>query len=169
MASVPKPLTIEEFHRHYRGRKPHYEFWFGKAVQKSMPTWLHGVLQALLAEFFRRAGYKTGSEVELRVDPEWEPVPDLIATRTAVEQPYPTSPVEIVIEILSPEDRMTQVLQKCREYTRIGVEKIFIMDPEGRQAWEWKAGGLQLTTALNLTNGAVIDLTEVWRELANQA
>ncbi len=63
---------------------------------------------------------------------------------------------------------MTQVLQKCRHYSRIGIEKIFVMDTEGRQAWEWKAGGLQLTAALNLTNSAIIDLAEVWLELVNQ-
>ena len=99
MASVPKPLTIEEFHRSYSGKKPHYEFWFGEAIQKPTPTWLHGVLQSILAEFLRRAGYKTGSEVELRIDPDWTPVPDLIATRKKVEQPYPTTPVEVVIEL----------------------------------------------------------------------
>jgi hypothetical protein len=72
--SVPKPLTIEEFHRSYSGKKPN-------------------------SEFLRRAGYKTGSEVELRIDPDWTPVPDLIATRKKVEQPYPTTPVEVVIEL----------------------------------------------------------------------
>jgi Uma2 family endonuclease len=168
MASVPKPLTIEEFHRCYSGKKPYYEFWFGEAIQKSMPTWLHGVLQRILGEFLVRAGYKTGSEVELRIDPDWEPVPDLIATRKKVEQPYPTTPVEIVIEILSPDDRMMHVLQKCRHYSRIGITKVFVLDPEGRQAWKWNAGCLELIEGLKLTNGETIDLAEVWQELAKQ-
>lgn len=168
MASVPKPLTLDEFHKFYSEKRPYHEFWFGEAVQKSTPTWLHGVLQGILREFLRRTGYKTGSEVELRIDPNWEPVPDLIATRGNVEQPYPTSPVEIVVEILSPEDRMMQVLQKCSHYSRIGITKIFVLDPEGQQGWEWKAGCLELTTGLKLTNGEVINLAEVWQELAKQ-
>ena len=169
MASLPKPLTIDEFHKFYSGKKPYYEFWFGEAVQKSMATWLHGVLQSILAEFLRRAGYKTGSEVELRIDPDWEQVPDLIATQKKVEQPYPTTPVEIVVEILSPDDRMMRVLQKCHHYSRIGIEKVFVLDPEGQQGWEWRSGSLELTSGLKLTDGKVIDLAEVWRELQEQA
>lgn len=168
MATVPKPLTIDEFHKLYSGKKPYYEFWFGEAVQKSRPPWLHGVLQSILAEFLRRAGYRTGSEVELRIDPDWEPVPDLIATQRKVEQPYPTTPVEIVVEILSPDDPMTPVLQKCHHYSRIGIEKVFILDPEGQQGWEWKSGCLEPISGLALTNGKVIDLEEVWQELAKQ-
>lgn len=168
MASAPKPLTIDEFHKFYSGKKPYYEFWFGEAIQKSMPTWLHGVLQRILGDLLARAGYKAGSEVELRIDPNWEPIPDLIATRKKVELPYPTAPVEIVVEILSPDDRMMHVLQKCRHYSRIGIAKIFVLDPEGQQGWEWNSGCLELTPGLNLTNGEVIDLAEVWQELAKQ-
>jgi Uma2 family endonuclease len=114
MATAAKPLTLEEFRSQYGGRKPHFEYWFGEAIQKSMPTWLHALVQSILGEMLRRAGYKVGSELELRIDPQWEPVPDVAATLRRLEQPYPTKPLEIVVEILSPDDRMSQVLSKCR-------------------------------------------------------
>ena len=88
MATVTQPLTLEEFHARYRQQKPYFEYWFGEPIQKTRSTWLHAVLQGIMGEALRRAGYKSGFEVELRIDPEWEPVPDVIATLkpTALEE-----------------------------------------------------------------------------------
>ncbi len=80
MATVTQSLTLEEFRARFRQQKPYFEYWFGEPIQKTTPTWLHAVLQGIMREALRRAGYKSGSEVELRIDPQWEPVPDVIAT-----------------------------------------------------------------------------------------
>lgn len=170
MATAAKPLTLEEFHSQYAGRKPHFEFWFGEAIQKPMPTWLHALVQSLLAEMLRNAGYKAGSELELRIDPEWEPVPDIAATLKKLEQPYPTKPLEIVVEVLSPDDRMTQVLSKCRHYSRIGIEKVFVVDPDAQDGWEWNGAAerLERVQHLRLTNGQEIALADLWRQVSNQ-
>jgi Uma2 family endonuclease len=61
--------------------------------------------------------------VELRIDPNWQPVPDVIATLKPIKD-YPTEPVEIVVEILSPEDKLIHVIKKCHQYERIGTERI---------------------------------------------
>ena len=128
MATVTQPLSLEEFRSRYRQQKPYFEYWFGEPIQKTMPTWLHAVLQGIMREALRRAGYKSGSEVELRIDPQWEPVPDVIATLKSIED-YPTEPVEIVVEILSPDDKLIHVIKKCHQYERIGTERIFVLDP----------------------------------------
>ena len=170
MATGTQPLTRDEFHERYHDCKPHYEYWFGEAIQKSKPTWLHALVQSILGEMFRRAGYKSGSELELRIDPNWEPVPDVVATLRGIETPYPTKPVEIVVEVLSAEDRAGKTLPKCRQYTEIGIEKVFVVDPEARDGWEWnaEAGHLERVQELRLTNGRVITLDDVWKELDRQ-
>lgn len=170
MATAAKPLTLEEFRSQYGGRKPHFEYWFGEAIQKSMPTWLHALVQTILGEMLRQAGYKVGSELELRIDPQWEPVPDIAATLRKLEQPYPTKPLEIVVEILSPDDRMSQVLSKCRHYSRIGIEKVFVVDPESQDGWEWdgKSERLERVQHLALTNGRTVALAHLWREVSKQ-
>jgi hypothetical protein len=53
---------------------------------------------------------KTASEVRLIV-PYAQPVPDIIVSRAKIEQPYPTKPVEICVEIISPEDRLKEVIK----------------------------------------------------------
>jgi Uma2 family endonuclease len=136
-----------------------------------VPTWLHAALQLILGDFLKRAGYKSGSELELRIDPEWQPVPDVIGLSASPAGPYPTQPVDIVIEILSPDDPFPHVLKKCRHYARIGTQKIFVADPEEKTAWEWNEGAqrLERVDSLELPNGQSIALAEVWAELDKQS
>ncbi len=168
MSTVTQLLSLEEFRSRYGQQKPHFEYWFGEAIQKTTPTWLHAVLQRIIGEALRRAGYKSGTEVELRIDPQWEPVPDVIGTLKPIKN-YPTEPVEIVVEILSPDDKLVRVMKKCQQYERIGTERIFVLDPVDKLAWQWKAGSLEAITQLLLPNGAAVALDEIWRQLEEQA
>ncbi len=79
--------TVADFERQYGDRKPH-----------------HGLLQTIVMMLLDEAGYKSGSEVKLKISPAFQPVPDVIATSGQVEMPYPTRPVDVMGEILSPED-----------------------------------------------------------------
>jgi len=135
MAAQPLPLSVEEFHRLYDGAKPAYEYWFGKAVQKTMPTTLHGVVQFLIATLLERARWNTSTEVCLKIVPNVEPVPDVIAVRGKLERPYPTAAPELCVEILSPGDPLVKVLEKARRYLSWGSECVWIIDPENRTAW----------------------------------
>lgn len=38
MAALAGKLTLAEFEDRYGNRKPYYEYWFGEAVPKAMPT-----------------------------------------------------------------------------------------------------------------------------------
>ncbi len=44
-------------------------------------------------------------ELELRISSDWEPKPD-VAAALLVEEPYPTRAIEIVAEVLWPEDKL---------------------------------------------------------------
>ncbi len=170
MATARNLLSLEEFRERYAEEKPYYEYWFGEAVQKSVPTWLHGLLQAIVTELLTRAGYRVAPELELRVVSDWQPKPD-VAAALVVEQPYPTKPIEVVAEILSPDDRMTRVFEKCRQYARIGTKKIFVLDPESKIAWEWnpQTVNLERISVMELPNGESIALADVWNELDRRA
>ena len=157
-------LTLEQFHQQYDNKKPYFEFRRGEAIQKSMPTWLHNLLERVLVELLERAGYCAGHEIELRVAGDWRPIPDVVA-HPEIEQPYPTQPVDVVIEILSPTDRMSEMLEKCADYERIGIGAIFVLDPEQRKGWRWLFGNLAGISKLELPNKARIDLSTAWAEL----
>jgi Uma2 family endonuclease len=160
-------ISLEHYHERYSGQRG-YEYWFGEVVRKPVPTWLHSILQVLLGEIFTRAGYIAGSELDLRIDSEWEPRPDVAATLQPITEPYPTKPIELVAEVLSPDDALTKVRDKCSLYSRIGIAQIFVFDPEREQAWEWnqQRGDLErLSDRMTLQNGSDLILSELWSEL----
>jgi Uma2 family endonuclease len=164
MSAATTLLTIEQYREQYAG-EPGWEYWFGEAVRKPVPTWLHGILQVILSDLLYKAGYYSASELDLRIDPNWEPRPD-VAGALELEQPYPTKPIDVAIEILS-DDKMGQLFRKCRHYVRIGIPQIFVFDPEARDAWEWsrETDSIERIQELRLGNGSVITLAGVWAEL----
>lgn len=170
MATVAHLLTKQEFREQYAERKPHFEYWFGEAVQKSRPTWLHAAIQLMVGEFLKQAGYRPGPELELQIDPEWEPVLDVVGVLRKIGGPYPTEAVDVVIEILSPEGRMARVLEKCRHHARIGTLAVFWIDPESRVGWIWDrtAENLEPINDFDLPNGNAISLVDVFAELDKQ-
>lgn len=160
MSTIAQKLTLAEFEQQYGHEKPYYEFWDGQAVQKCVPTWLHGLLQGILIELLAQSGYKAGSEVKLKVDTGFQPIPDVIATHGRVELPYPTKAVEIVIEILSEEDPMSRVLTKCRAYEGWGFEQVYVIDPEARIVFCW--AGHQLEEVSHVDS---ISVDRIWTAL----
>jgi Uma2 family endonuclease len=165
MASSTTDLSVEQYHQQY-GDQPGYEYWFGEVICKAVPTWLHALLQGLLVEFLVKAGYAAGSELELRIDPHWEPRPDVVGS-LSIEEPYPTKPVDIVAEVLSPDDRMDALFERCAQYARIGIGQIFVFNPRTYTAWAWDKTkrNLERVDSLKLGNGEAIELSALWNEM----
>ncbi len=131
-------MTVENFDQQYGREKPYFEYWFGKPIQKKMPTWLHSMLQKIIMRLLDEAGYESGAEVKLKISADFQPLPDVSAVLPGhVELPYPTRPVEVVAEILSPDDQFSQMLTKCRFYGELGIKHIYVVDPDARQVWSW--------------------------------
>jgi Uma2 family endonuclease len=159
-------LSLEEFHARYDGEKPYYEYWAGEAVQKAMPTVLHSVLQAILTALFWSLGFNSGPEIRLKLDPDYEPVPDVIAIEGAwPSQAYPTEAFEIVVEILSPDDSFSRVLRKCRLYKKWGIRRILVVDPEERIIYSLEGGDLRRTDFIAERAGHRITAEQLWKEV----
>jgi Uma2 family endonuclease len=139
MSAIAERLTPGRFRELYANRKPHFELLDGEAVQKALPTKLHSILQLVLCLMLKELGFKSRPELTLAIDESWEPTPDVCGITGPEEDPYPTRAVAIAIEVLSPDDRFTRVIQKCRKYAEWGVKDILIFDPVGREAWHWDA------------------------------
>jgi Uma2 family endonuclease len=151
MATAPQYLTVDDFKRQY-GHENGWEYWFGKAVQKAIPTWAHAILQPLIAELIRQAGYVTGCEVDLRASPDWRPRPDVAFVLTR-EGRYPNI-LDIAVEILS-DDESRYILEKCRNYEKVGIAQIFVLDPETHTIYQWNKGLVERSD-LQLANGVTI-------------
>lgn len=133
------------FRERFAQHKPTYELLDGVPVQKTLPTRLHSILQFVLAVLLKEIGFKSRPELTLAIDDAWEPTPDVCGILGAEEDPYPTHAIAVAIEVLSPDDRFTRVIQKCRKYAEWGIPDILVYDPVGREVWHWDTvtGGLR--------------------------
>ncbi len=137
MSVVADRFTSERFREIYAERTPYFELIEGDAIQKAFPTKLHSILQLVLSLMLKELGFKARPELTLAISESWEPTPDVCGIMGPGEDPYPTRAVAVAIEVLSPEDRFTRIIQKCRRYAEWGVSDILVFDPVGREAWQW--------------------------------
>jgi Uma2 family endonuclease len=170
MAAPGQFLTLEQFEQTYESEKPYYEYWFGEAVQKSVPTSLHGTTQLLLGMLLMERGWRAASEVKLKLSPYANPVPDLIADPKPLESPYPTGPFALCIEILSPSDDLARLFQKCAHYLDWGISTVWIVDPDQRKAYcmtrpEPKPKELFLSDSLTAESALTLPMRELFEQL----
>jgi Uma2 family endonuclease len=148
MATAPTVpyVSVDEYLE--SGYHPDKEYVDGVLVDRAMPTFAHGVLQMLLIQYFAQfqesLGFLAVPEVRTQiVERARYRIPDVLlyklphAGGTVVDTP-PGS----VIEILSPEDRIRQTLDRYRDYADFGVLEIVQMDPERFVAHRYKDGSL---------------------------
>jgi Uma2 family endonuclease len=134
-------VSVEEYLR--TSYDPNCEYVDGALVQKPMPTWRHSRVQGRI---FARIdsnvpGYMVGTESTVQVSGSRFLVPDLaVQDASAVQEPYPTKPIVLCIEILSPDDSLNKTLAKCDLYHQWGTVNTWIVDPENHRAWQYTRG-----------------------------
>jgi len=65
---------------------------------------------------------------------------------------------DLVVEVLSPDDTMSRMLQKLREYFSIGVRLVWVVDPEVQSVFAYRSlvDVREFTAADTLTDDAVL-------------
>lgn len=96
-------------------------------------------LMMLIIQGFRQ--FAAASEVTVQIRTGKYLVPDVVVQhRDRIQKPYPSVPVHLCVEILSPDDRISEVFAKCEDYLEWGVETTWVVDPEAQRAWEYCKG-----------------------------
>ena len=130
-------VSVEDYLR--RTEKPYCEYVDGVLYPKALSTTLHALIQKILGKLLDSQGVQALSEVHVRLSPTKYLIPDVIAT-SKLEHPYPTEPVLLCVEVLSPEDRVGSTLAKCEQYHAWGVPFCWVIDPEKKSAWQYHSG-----------------------------
>ena len=146
MAAAPLPLiTLEEYlHTDYR---PDCDFVDGYLEERTLGELAHSTLQAELCYYFRQHRedwhVKVLSELRTRVSSSRVRIPDICLIRLdAPREPVTLTAPLLCIEILSPEDRLSRVTNRLEDFAGMGVEHIWIVDPERRLAYTYTRGKL---------------------------
>jgi len=134
MATTTHALTLDEFLA-LPEQKPALEYgWGGEITQKPMGTTDHSIVQRNIIHLLDDAGAGRAYP-ELRIVlGGLARVPDVafyVADRLPREQ-VPTSPPDVAVEVLSPEQQAGDLAMKCRWYVEQGVAVALLADPAER-------------------------------------
>jgi Uma2 family endonuclease len=135
--------TVEEYLR--MTSKPNCDYIDGVIRRKPWPTWSHARCQGCVASLLHTVSpnFEACIELTCKIREGMYLVPDVaVMRRDRIQDPYPTEPVHLCAEILSPEDKFSEILKKCEDYHAWGVETTWIVDPDARRAWEFRKGQL---------------------------
>lgn len=130
------------------------EFVHGEIVERSMPDYVHGRIQFLLAVAFGRLTSSRSPhpclEVRMRVESDVYRIPDVAVFATPPQTTVPDSAPLLVIEILSKDDRYHDLMEKLDEYRNWGVAHIWVVDRLAKRFSVYTELGLQNFSSLSL-------------------
>ncbi len=144
-------VPVEEYLRmSFDGPDP--EYLDGELVERNLGDDSHSSTQARLAIFFgkRLERLRIRTELHLRLSPTHIRIADFAVFLEKPAERIPTSPPHIVVEIVSPGDRYTEIHDKLEEYRRWGIKHIWLVDPASQNFSVYDEAGLREVPALGL-------------------
>lgn len=138
-------IPVEEYLRtSYEGADR--EYVDGEVVERNVGNNPHSEVQWRLGAFFWELSKQHPAhgrpELRVRVGERRYRVVDLaVYAGEAPTESVPSSPPLIAVEILSPDDRMSEMIEKLREYRQWGVPHVWLVDPQARALYSLDEDG----------------------------
>ena len=151
MAIPQRRMTLEKF-LSLPEEKPALEYIDGRVTQKVSPKGPHARLQTVLSRLFddhagsrklgmafseARVTFGGDSLVPDLVFYRWDRIPHTPTGRIAEDF---TTPPDLVIEIISPGQRLNALMARCRWYVDHGVPLVLLVDPRRERVMLFRAG-----------------------------
>ena len=126
----------------------------GEIVERNVGENPHSKTQLHLIGVFldmaRTRGLHPRPELRLRVAPRRFRIADLAVFQEEPQDNVPSSPPLIVVEIVSRDDRYTELIEKFEDYRKWGVPHIWLVDPWLRKLYVYRTAGLSEVPAYSL-------------------
>jgi Uma2 family endonuclease len=125
-------ISLEEYLK--TSYHPDREFRDGVVVERNLGKKAHSRMQRQLTRYVgnraRQWDIEVFPEMRIRVRGNWYPIPDVCVYPMPVsDDPVPSTPPLLWVEILSEDDRMIDVWQKAKDLVACGVPYVWIIDP----------------------------------------
>ncbi len=137
MATTATVIPVEEYlAARYDGPAP--EYVDGQLVERSVPTWEHSNTQL-------RAGYivqlrcprlRCGTELHVQVRPNQYRILDVAVYLDHSPSGIPDIPPLVDLELLSPNDAMSEIVDRFEELRAWGVQHLWLIDPIHRRLYK---------------------------------
>jgi Uma2 family endonuclease len=126
--------------------RPDRDYVDGLLVERNLGERDHSRLQMAVSAYLhnrrKEFGISVFPEQRVQVSPTRFRVPDVCVVKgQPTEQIFRTPPF-ICIEILSPDDRLSEMQERVQDYLKFGVPYIWILDPATRKAYRSTLGSL---------------------------
>jgi len=140
-------IGVEEYLDLVFPDRPEPDYVHGEVVERSLPTPIHGQIQLLLGILFapllKQVRFAMMSELRVQIEPQLFRVVDFaVYLESRPEGRYGTSPAFVTIEIVSPDDRFSELTQRLEDYRRWGVPHVWLVDPQLKRLYEYTDAGL---------------------------
>jgi Uma2 family endonuclease len=128
-----------------RSYSPDCDYVDGVVLERNVGELDHSDLQTEIAAWFRarRATLGLWAFVEQRVQVSEKRfrIPDVCLVLGRPTEQIFRSPPFAVIEILSKDDRMTEMQERVEDYIAFGVRHVWLIDPRARRAFAYTPDG----------------------------
>ncbi|WP_419804386.1 Uma2 family endonuclease [Terriglobus sp.] len=131
-------ILVEEYLR--SSYEPDCDYVDGELQERNLGEQYHSLVQKMVAVIFsvtrKQWGLRSLTEQRVQVSARRYRIPDVCVVRSSdpIEPILHTPPV-LCVEVLSPEDRFARIQQRVQEYQQMGVQHIWVIDPETREIW----------------------------------
>jgi len=150
---------------------PDCDYVDGEIEERNLGEFDHAALQAALVAYF----YPNRQRWNIHVLPEQRVcvsatrvrIPDvcLVSRDLPIEQVI-TKPPLVVVEVLSPEDRVRRYNTRLEDYHHMGVENIWVIDPATQKGFDWVSGWRERERFEAAGTSIYLDLPTLFAELA---
>src|SRR5262245_44575392 len=151
--SVKTLISVEEYLS--ASYNPGVEYVDGVLVARNVGDWVHSTVEfnLLFALGSRYPQVYVRPVLRSQTRATRFRLPDVCVLLKAPQTKYLVNAAFLAIEVLSEDDRMTQVIEKLEEYDRKGVPNIWLIDPRLRKM------SIYSSCALNEVHGDLIATT----------
>ena len=137
------PISVSEYlHTSY---EPDCDYVDGVIEERNLGELDQSDVQDSLLAWFRthskKWGYRAVPEIRVQVFATRFRVADVcIIPRSVLREQIVQTPPLAIIEILSPEDRISRYRQRLEDYRTMGVKNIWVIDPAERKGFDCSTG-----------------------------
>jgi Uma2 family endonuclease len=152
---------------------PDREYVEGRLVERNVGEYNHSFLQGIIMVALRAQQLRAYMELRFQISARRFRVPDVLALAPGQKRSgdYQTETPYIVVEILSPEDRVSALGEALSDYFDRGVPNIWVVDPARKtltahQRADAHTCADRVTTADSRVS---LDIADIFRQLAEDA
>jgi Uma2 family endonuclease len=169
--AVATQVTLDEYLSH--SYEPDREYAGGRLIERNLGTRKDSFLQLSIAIALRAQGLRTYPELRFQVRNDRFRIPDVLALAAGqkLRGDYLTDTPFIVVEIVSPDDRISDMNEKLQDYLDARVPNVWVVDPATQVLTVHERGQTRtITDFVRTADGSIsLDVADLFRQMVEDA